>query len=273
MAKWIQGTVSDLQTVQIGKFYLPFREIQHTDGLIRVEYYMDPDPDNPTAYSMFCDRMSRIHDELHNWATIICDPVFGMYLAARKYEEKILNPVPRGKSKFSKGSGVDPRQWYASGVDALEEMLCIRFIGFLNQNVIVITHIDERKNERNGEILRGPLAPGRLGKQQGINTFYQEQYLSYPIRGENGKIFYQLQTENDGQWATSSLYQAPNPLYPNYWAIWENWPKESAIPPIKCLLYGHYGTGKSTFAQTFPKPMLVFCWDGKDIPYWRTLAA
>lgn len=41
-------------------------------------------------------------------------------------------------------------------------------------------------------------------------------------------------------------------------------------PLIKCLVYGDPGAGKSTFAATFPKPMLVFAFDppGKDSVYW-----
>jgi hypothetical protein len=37
------------------------------------------------------------------------------------------------------------------------------------------------------------------------------------------------------------------------------------------LFYGDFGTLKSTLAASFPKPMLVHCFDqpGKDRPYWR----
>ena len=40
-------------------------------------------------------------------------------------------------------------------------------------------------------------------------------------------------------------------------------------PPIHCMVYADTGIGKSTFASTFPKPMLVFHFDphGKDWPY------
>ena len=40
---------------------------------------------------------------------------------------------------------------------------------------------------------------------------------------------------------------------------------------IHAIAYGDSGVGKSTFAATFPKPMLVFCWDpyGKDLPYQK----
>lgn len=40
---------------------------------------------------------------------------------------------------------------------------------------------------------------------------------------------------------------------------------------IHCLVYSDSGGGKSTFAATFPKPLLVYCFDpfGKDHPYLR----
>src|SRR5579884_10135 len=42
-------------------------------------------------------------------------------------------------------------------------------------------------------------------------------------------------------------------------------------PPIHVVVYGQPGSGKSTFAATFPRPMLVFCFDplGKEMPYLR----
>jgi hypothetical protein len=273
MVKFNTGHVGEIQYNQIGNYYVPYRDIVHTDGLIRVEYYTDTDPDEPSAYAMFRERMGRIQAELTNWQTLVVDPLTAMYLAARKNEEKVINPIPAGSSKYRglKGSGVDPRQWYGGGVDALEEMLCIRFIGFINQNVVLITHIDERKNEVSGEILRGPSAPGRLGSKQEINAFYQEQYHAYTDRDENGERVHLLRTKNDGKWCASTLVDAPDPMYPHYDSMWENWTTE-VKPKVKTLVYGNFGTGKSTFAQTFPKPMLVFCFDGKDIPYWKTMA-
>lgn len=42
-------------------------------------------------------------------------------------------------------------------------------------------------------------------------------------------------------------------------------------PPIHMMQYGDSGVGKSQFAATFPKPMLVFMFDGagKEIPYMK----
>ena len=41
--------------------------------------------------------------------------------------------------------------------------------------------------------------------------------------------------------------------------------------PTHTIAYGDSGVGKSTFAATYPKPMLVFAWDphGKDLPYQK----
>lgn len=42
-------------------------------------------------------------------------------------------------------------------------------------------------------------------------------------------------------------------------------------PAIHVLPYGDFGCGKSTFADTFPNPKIVFCFDafGKDMPYCK----
>lgn len=45
----------------------------------------------------------------------------------------------------------------------------------------------------------------------------------------------------------------------------------TANAPIHTLVYGDSGSGKSTFAATYPKPMLVWMWDpwGKETPYLK----
>lgn len=267
---WIMGKVSPVKKYQVGNYEIDYRQIVHDDGLVQVEYYIDSDPDNPTAFSKFRERLSILPQELRAWKTIVADPIVGMELAARKVEEKVLNPLPKGSTKFKnlKGTGIDPRMWYSGSTDALENVLCISFISYTNTNVIAITHINERKNEVSGEIIRGPSAPGRLASRQEINAFYQEQYLAYTDRDADGNRVHLLKTRNDGTWAASSLIDAPDPLFPHYESMWEQWQSDTR-PATKTLIYGSFGTGKSTFAQTFPKPMLVFSFDGKDLPYWR----
>lgn len=48
----------------------------------------------------------------------------------------------------------------------------------------------------------------------------------------------------------------------------------AAHPPIHVICYGDSGSGKTSFAATFPKPLLVFQWDSadKETPYRRNPA-
>lgn len=39
-------------------------------------------------------------------------------------------------------------------------------------------------------------------------------------------------------------------------------------PPIHCAAYGQMGKGKTMFAASFPKPMLVWCFDGLGKDWW-----
>ena len=233
-------------------------------SIIRIEYYHDFDPDNPRAYEVFSYRMALFQHEYDQWQTVVLDSLTFAELTARKRHEKILNPM----QKFAKGT--DTRQWFSGVTDDLEEMVIMRFAG-LPMNVITVAHIDERRNEVSGEILRGPFAPGRLSKRGQLVSSNQETYHSFAYRDEKGRQF-ALQTVNDGTWAAASQIDAPDPCYPHYESLFENMP-EMRGKPLHALVYGDTGTGKSTFAATFIAVgnVLVWCFDshGKDLPYHK----
>lgn len=263
-----QAQVGELAGYQVGDFEIPYRDIMHPDGLIRVEYYHDADIENPTAFNMFRTRMQFLQREYEHWKTIGTDSITFMELAARKYEEKVLNPMPPGvMSKYAKGAGVDGRQWHGGSTDALEEMVIMRYAS-LPMNVVICCHINERRNEISGDILRGPFAPGRLSTRGELAAAFQEQYHQYTLRGDGGREFV-IGTQNDGEWVATSQISAPHPCYPHYNSLWAGWQGEQM--PIHVMLYGDTGTGKSTFLSTFPKPLLVFLFDpfGKDLPYHK----
>ena len=233
--------------------------------MIRIEYFHDLDPETPVAYEKFTYRMAMFQHEYAQWQTVVVDSVTFMELAARKRHEKILSPM----QKFAKGT--DTRQWFSGGTDDLEEMLIMR-LGALPMNVVIVCHIDERRNEISGEILRGPFAPGRLSKRGLLCAAFQEQYHSFSYRDDGGRRQYVLQTSNDGQWAATSQINAPDPSYPDYRSLFQNQP-EKLGKPLHVLVYGDTGTGKSTFASTFREAgnVLVWCFDpyGKDLPYHK----
>jgi len=240
----------------IGTVPIIYRDIIHPDGAIRIEYFHDHDLENPTALLTFRARLSLLHNEYDSWKTIGLDSLTTMDLVARKLEEKTLNPNTK-----------DKRQWFGEGTNALEEIICWRFAS-LPMNVVLICHIDERKNEISGEILRGPSARGRLARQGLVNAYYQEQYHLYTMRDETGKRIHACQTQNRDGWVATTQINAPDPCYPHYESIWQGF-NGQARPNIHALIYGDTGVGKSTMFRSFPKPMLVFMFDpfGKDFPY------
>ena len=231
-------------------------EQEERELLIRVEHYNDLIPEKPTAYQQFRNRMAFFDGEKDYWKTVVLDSITYMELSARLLYQFVLNP--QGEKK-------EPRQWYAASTEALEQMLLVRF-GGLRLNVVVLAHIDEEKDELNGTYVRNPKAPGRMRK--GVGSGYMEVYHSFVGQDGDEKV-YALQTRTDKQYAAASQIGAPDPCLADYEALWENW--SGPRLPLHVLDYADWGAGKSSFAATFPKPMLVWMFDpyGKDFPYYK----
>jgi hypothetical protein len=184
-----------------GAVEIPYRDVQDPQGAVRLEYYHD-DPETPSAINTFRYRLAMLHHV--------------MELASRKWEEKVMNPM----QKFQKGT--DTRQWFAGSTDTIEELVVMRYAS-LPMNVVICCHIDERRNERSGEILRGPFAPGRLSKRGELSAAFQEQYHLYTARDESGNMIRAVQTQNDGDWVATTQIGAPNHCYPHYLSLWANY--------------------------------------------------
>jgi hypothetical protein len=209
--------VGELQSYSLGDTYIIYRDVIHADGVIRIEYYHDHDVEHAAAYSTFLGRMSIFHTEYANWATCVTDSITFMELVSRKNNER-MNPM----QKFAKGT--DIRQWFAGSTDDLENMLVIRYAS-MPMNTLIICHESKEMSQMSGEMLKGPAAPGRLSKKQVLNCAYQEQYRSFTHRGEDGVLQYYLQTQNRDGFIAASQIGAPDPVYPHYESLWENWGK------------------------------------------------
>ena len=175
--------------------------------LIRLEYYQDIDPTQPSAYRRFLNRMGSFQQEYQEWKTVGVDSVTFMELAARKHSQYRLNPHAK-----------DGRQWYGYAKEALEEVLMIRF-GALPMNVVVCAHISEEKDEVNGGFIRGIHAVGKLGKN--LPAGYSELYRCFVKKTENGGVEYLWQTRSNSIWNASSQIDAPDPCFPSYAALWQ----------------------------------------------------
>lgn len=223
--------------------------------LIRLEYYHDEDATKPICYRRFSERMVNIREE--SWKTIVLDSVTSMELAKRH----------EAQYKTLKGAR-DPRQWYAASKEGLEEMLMTRFgsLPSIGMNVVVLAHISDEQTDVEGHAIYNPMAPGKLAK--GLPSGYAETYHAYAIPKKEGNL-YRLQTEADHEYKACTQIPAPSLCKPLYKELWANC-EEDPYPTL-FLVYGNAGSKKSTFAATFPKPMLVLSFDnrGKERPYLR----
>lgn len=217
--------LTTLESYNIGeKITIPYCDIQCPDGPIRVEFFHDLDIDTPTSFQAYRTRMAALQHE-PDWVTLVTDSVTFMELSARKLDEKILNPLPEGVSRYQKGSGHDARQWYGASTDALEEMLCIRYAG-LNMNVVVIAHTNKKKVVAGGEMIQGAFAPGRLYERSLLSAAYQEQYRCYTDEG-----LYLVQTGNRNGYVGTTQIEAHDPSHSDYNQLWINWDKRPFYAP------------------------------------------
>lgn len=175
--------------------------------LIRLEYYRDIDPTQPTAYRRFMNRMGTFQHEYESWKTVGLDSVTFMELAARKHQQYRINPHTK-----------DGRQWYAGSKEALEEVLMIRF-GALPMNVVICAHTSHDKDEVHGGFLRGIHAVGKLGRN--LPSAYSEFYRCFVKKEKDVELEYLWQTRSDMLWNASSQIGAPNPCFPSYQALWQ----------------------------------------------------
>ena len=240
---------------------------QGDDLVVQVEHYIDYDPDNPTAWINFRKRLSKLHTEFDLWNTVGVDSVTFAEIAARYESQFKLNKEAK-----------DPRKHYAHSTEELERAIMIR-MGALPCNTFVLCHIDETvvqdeqhkggqsiatRDEVNGVLVRNPAAPGRLRKRMpGGYTCLFRAYVEH----DQGKRRYVWQTQPDDKWNAGNCLDAPSPCAAEYGALFANWVGSSI--KVRSIIYGDPMAGKSTAAATFPKPMLVFCFDprGKELPY------
>lgn len=211
------GTPSGITYAQHGAISIPTQYVIDGAGniAIQIEYFHDPDPRNPSAYSNFLShRLPTIYNEASQWATIGLDSMTFMEYAARKWDEYVLNLGHK-----------DGRSHYAQSKNMLEEVF-YSGLAALPTNVVVNAHVDEKMSEIHGEVLRSPAAPGTLSKR--IGAAFQEVYHLYLYRNEDGTIGRAVQTQSDGQWQALTQIDAPNPSHPDYEALWANFDARSS---------------------------------------------
>ena len=212
--------VGDPQPVQLDGFEIPYVDVLDAEGglAIRVMNLAEINPTAPESYMKFeqeFDAFSQTYVE-DGWRTVVLDTIDSLELAARKLEQYVINPS-------TKKGNADPRKWWGGSTDKLEETLCMRF-AHLRCNVVVLTHVNRDKISVHGHAIQGPSSgPGRMDRT--LPTYFPEIYRSYAMKHEGQRV-YQLQTFTDDVYCAETHLDAPDPCYPDYECLWENWDKK-----------------------------------------------
>jgi hypothetical protein len=217
--------IGELNSYQIEgtSIFIPYRDIQHPDGPVRIEYYHDEDPEKPHAYNDWKIRKKNFALEAEQWATLVDDSLTSHELTTRMYYKYVLNPQTDKEFKSR-----NPLQWFGNSTDALEEALKGSYMSY-QCNVVIVAHVDTERDESAmvGQSARNPMAPGRL--RGGLAQQYMELYYAYVYTDPQTKqTMGLLQTQPNGQFHASTQIGAPNPCYGHYESLWELFDREQA---------------------------------------------
>lgn len=190
------------------------------DLVVRIEHYVDPDPQQPSAFDAFERRMVSFAQEAPQWATVGLDSLTFLMRASMV------------RAQFNKpmklyAPGTDTRQWYGMVKFDIESVLMSRAPWWAT-NVVICCHTKEDKDEFAEGILRGIRAPGTLSKDGPAG--FGETYRSYVAKEQDKSTKkverkFMLQTRSDNMWfANSVVCQAPDPCEADYNKLWVNQP-------------------------------------------------
>lgn len=202
--------VGELQNYVMGGYSINYRDIIAADGgVVRIEYFSSNDPMQANMSDVLESRMSNFTSEQHQWKTLVCGSLSSAALENRLREQFVLNPHFK-----------DPRKWYGAATEYVERLVTMQKA--LTCNVIFICHIGRQMDDVGGEMLFTPDLPGRLS--WGAGRSFPEMYRLYihrdPTTAATQRV---VQTDGDGRYQAKTHIDAPNPCYPHYESLWENW--------------------------------------------------
>lgn len=202
--------VGELKTYGLGGYSITYRDVvDAVGGFTRIEYYSSSDPIHPVAVDALETRAQMFGQEQVAWKTLICGSLSSLAVESRYRDQFVLNPHFK-----------EPRKWYGAATESVERMIFAQKA--FSCNTVFICHIARDKNEVGGEFLFGPDLPGRLAYSAG--RYFNEMYRLYIYRDLEKKVTHRvLQTDGDGQYQCKTHVKAPNPCWPTYESLWQNW--------------------------------------------------
>lgn len=198
--------------------------------LCRIEYYVDPDANNPVAADLVETRFADFYAQASSWYGVVFDSMTFYQLASIRRAQKRMNfSIDK---MFAKGEGIDMRQWYGIGKMDIDRLIRHQMLWWPT-NGIAIHHTGESadKGEFGDANVRGIATIGKLLTElpPGFDEMYRVKLnMKERVRDAAGRetedYKRMLQTRHDNLWAATSVTaKAPNPCDPHYLALWQNW--------------------------------------------------
>ena len=207
-------------------------DVVDRDGntLIRIECYLDPDPDNPVAANVLEARFAAFGPSASDWYAVIRDSMtFFQYAVLR--QAKIRLPIDAANEAKGQTTNLT---WYNMVKMGVERFVKSQGLWW-DTNLVDIYHTSEDKSEFADTLVRGILAVGKLKDElpPGYDEIYKVK-IDMKTKDERGFHRRYLQTRHDAVWtATSVTAKAPNPCDAHYLSLWENWVAAKEAKGIK----------------------------------------
>ncbi len=205
-----RGTAGPIEAGNNCYFRHVFSKKDPEQWIIRVEYWGEPNPADPSMYAHWIARSVRLEQDIREWGirTIVLDTATYFELSARYYSAGRLNRDVK-----------DGRQHYAFSTNACEQYIMMRFPNFLLCNSFVLCHIDDQKDESEsgeGVVTRKMAAlPGKMPNR--VTGGFGEVWRVYVDDGGNRVL--QTQARAGNMFDCKSLLGVPDFCYPHYEAI------------------------------------------------------
>lgn len=168
-------------------------------GGVTIEHYNNLSPSSNAMECLKWRLQQRAFVD-EGYKTLVLDSVTFLELALRK---------------ALTARGVPDKQLPIAVTNDVEDVLLILLSG-LPINVIVTAHVETKKDEVNGVLLRQVAAPGRLHSRSMLAAAFAELYRTYV--SPSGE--YLFQTRADANFNAASQIDAPNPCAQRYAAVW-----------------------------------------------------
>lgn len=196
-------------------FYQDVMSKKTGEQIIRIEYWGEHDPFNPTAYPRWMKRTANLEKEIvkEGYKTVILDTLTFFEYSARAYSEHNINKEVK-----------DGRQHYGFSAHACEQYVAMRWPNMILCNTIVCCHVADEKTDDDTEglsvVKKMVAAPGQVPNK--LPGAYGEVWRPYYAgKDAQGNAVYLLQTAQrpTNGFECKSLLRVADGITPHYDAI------------------------------------------------------